>query len=303
MRRTAGSGTVDRLPSGRWRVRITLVDGTRRPMGPYNTEEEAIAMRDAALRELAAGSVASVGGVTLRAWGARWFAERELSGDVRAVAGERNRWKTHIETAAFIDWLVASIEPVHVAQLVAELRQKLVATPHMGERERRKLSRKTIKEIVSLLRLCLDGAIAVGVIRENPVARIKIKRQRRTHEPWTYLLPEEQTALKCCEAIPEPDGLLIRFALLTGLRLGEMFNTKIEDLFLDEPRPYLIVRYGSKDDATKSDRVRRVYLFDEADLPDEMAQSVRSSLPRPTRSSSWKRETSPHDPRDRGQAA
>src|SRR5690242_8042937 len=68
-------GTIDQLPSGRWRVRIRLADGTRRP-ATFATLEEA--------QSFCRGTVAvlqgSGGERTLCAWGQRWLERRELAG-------------------------------------------------------------------------------------------------------------------------------------------------------------------------------------------------------------------------------
>lgn len=258
-RRSAGAGSVDQLPSGRWRVRVTLADETRRSLGVYDTQEEAQCVLDAALRQLAAGNAAPVGGVTLRAWGQRWLTEREISGEVRAIRTDWGRWRTHVETAPFVDWPLVSITPRDVSDWTQTLKKKLSATPH---RVQKHLSRKTVKEIVSLLRMALDAAVApAGILRENPAKGIRVKRERRTHEPWTYLLPEEQRALLECAAIPESDRLMIAFAIGTGLREGEQFNARLEDIVLEGDSPHIWVRYGSAKAAPKNGKIRKVPLF------------------------------------------
>jgi integrase len=258
-RRSAGAGSVDQLPSGRWRVRVTLSDETRRSLGVYDTQEEAQGVLNAALRKLAAGQAAPVGGITLRAWGERWLTEREISGEVRAIRTDWGRWRTHVETAPFADWPLVSITPRDVYDWAQTLKKKLSATPH---RVQKHLSRKTVKEIVSLLRLALDAAVApAGILRENPAKGIRVKRERRTHEPWTYLLPEEQRALLTCEKIPEADRMIIAFAIGTGLREGEQFNARLEDLVLEGDAPHIWVRYGSAKAAPKNGKIRKVPLF------------------------------------------
>src|SRR5512132_28229 len=229
-RRTAGAGSVDSLPSGRFRVRVTMSDGKRVSLGTYDEEPEAQGILNAALARLADGTVASVGGVTLSGFGTRWMLERELSGDVRAIEADKSRWRTHIVTAPFFDSLIATITPLDVADWVLELRNKLVATPYQGTRMPKKLARKTVKEILLLLKICFDAALSPHrLIRENPAVGIKIKKERRTHEPWTYLTIDEQDRLLACETIPEWDRVMMAFALGTGVRAGEQFNLEMVD--------------------------------------------------------------------------
>jgi integrase len=261
-RRTAGAGSVDELPSGRWRVRITMSNGKRPSLGVFDTEEEANGVLNAALKRLAEGPGTSIGGLTLRSFGTNWLAERELSGDVRAIKADLSRWRTHIVTAPFFDSPMATISPLNIADWVLELRKKFVATPHQGKRPSKKLARKTVKEILLLLKVCFDAALSPHrLIRENPAIGIKIKKELRTHDPWTYLLVDEQTRLLACEAIPECDRVMMAFALGTGMRGGEQFNLELVDLHVDGDAPVAIVRYGSKGKPPKNGKIRHVPLF------------------------------------------
>jgi hypothetical protein len=52
--------------------------------------------------------------------------------------------------------------------------------------------------------------------------------------------------------------------LYTGLRQGEQWNLELEDVHLDNDKPRVTVRYGSKGKTTKSGKTRVVYLIPEA---------------------------------------
>jgi len=261
-RRTAGAGTVDKLPSGRFRARITTSDGKRPSLGVFDTEDEAYGVLNAALARLADGPAAPIGGKTLRSFGEPWLEERELVGEVRAIRADKSRWRTHIATARFYDWPLTTIAPLDVADWVSVLRKKYVATPHRGTRPPKKIARKTVMEIVLLLKICFDAALSPHrLVRENPVIGIKIKKEVRTHNPWTYLTVDEQTRLLNCEKIPECDRVMMAFALGTGVRSGEMFNLELTDLHVDGDNPEIIVRFGSEGKATKSGKIRHVPLF------------------------------------------
>jgi integrase len=261
-RRTAGAGSVDQLASGRWRVRVPTSDGKRRSLGVFDSEGEALGVLNAALVRLAEGTVASVGAITLRGFGTRWIEDRELSDDVRSIEADKSRWRTHIVTAPFFDWPIAAITPLNIADCVLVVQKKLVATPYRGERPPKKLSRKTAKEILRLLKLCFDAALSPHRhIRENPAIGIKVKKELRTHEPWTYLTLDEQDRLLNCEAIPEWDQVIMAFALGTGMRAGEQFNLELVDLRVDGDYPEVIVRFGSKGKPPKNGKIRHVPLF------------------------------------------
>jgi len=87
---------------------------------------------------------------------------------------------------------------------------------------------------------------------------------------WTYLSLGEQRRLAACEP---PEGssasesrlfraekLLALVALGTGMRQGEQFNLELRDVHVDDPEPWLFVRWGSKGKPPKSGKCRRVPL-------------------------------------------
>jgi hypothetical protein len=130
MSRTAGAGSVDELPSGRFRVRLTT-DGKRRSLGVFATGEEAQGVLHAARVRLADGTAAPVGGRTLRGFGTGRMKERELSEDVPAIEADKSRWCTRIVVVLFFERPSASISPRNVADW---LRKKLVAMRYQGKR-------------------------------------------------------------------------------------------------------------------------------------------------------------------------
>lgn len=250
-----GAGTIT-PHKGRFRLRMP-VDGERRSVGVYDTREEAERVRAALLVEQAADTAGRMRGLSLRVFGERFLTEREIEG-VRGIRTERSRWKTHVDTAPFADDPLDMIGTPVIDAWAKAMQRKMTATPY---RASKRISRKTVREVVSLLGLAFDRARVLGLVAENPVDPVKVRGEVRTHEPWTYLLPEEQTALLSCEAIPEPDRLTIAFAIGTGLREGEQFSLRLPDVHVDGAEPHVVVRYGSKHAATKSGKVATVALF------------------------------------------
>ncbi len=154
--------------------------------------------------------------------------DREVSG-VEDIKSDRSRWRRHIETAAFIDWPIASIRPLARPGL-ADGDARKSAAPGRGYRAapKRRLGKQTIKNTLNLLRCCLEAAVERELIRENPAQEVHLPRakrkDRRTFDPWTYLMPEEQDRLLSCQDIPEEDRDLAAFALWTGVRESEQWN-------------------------------------------------------------------------------
>jgi integrase len=261
-RSTAGSGSIDQLPSGRWRVRLTLADGSRRALGAYEDRDEAERIRSAALAELAEGSLAPVGGVTLRAFGALWLDRRERR-KLRNVRTDRNRWKNHIESASFIDWPLVNINRRAVRGWCDDLLAKRAADLHPGERRKpRAISAGTVRHCLNLLRRCLQEAVEDELISVNPARDLRVARPPRTDDAWTYLTRGEQEAVEACASRPEADRLLALFAIGTGLRQGEQWSLELADVHLRAPEPHVVVRYGGRRRApTKSGKPRTVPLF------------------------------------------
>jgi integrase len=225
------------------------IAGRRESLGVYATAHEAEEVRIEALRKLADAQVSPT--MTLRAWGKRFLDDREADG-VRDVANERNRWKTHIDTAPFADDPISTISAAMVRAHIKRVQKKKTSTPR---HPRKKISRKTVKEVLLLLSLSFDAAIEAGLIEENPAAEIKVRKEPRTEEPWTYLLPAEQETLLTCSAIPEEGRLMIAFALGTGVREGEQFNLELRDVHAFDEKPHMIIRFGSKGKARKNAKI------------------------------------------------
>lgn len=247
------TGSIEKLPSGKYSVRLTHDGGKRTRLGPYATEDEAVTMRNEAVAAIARPP----GGPTLAEHGPRWMHDRHATGDLRSPQTEISLWRTHVSTAKFVDAPMASVTRDDVLDWIAVMRRKRTATP--THKETRPLSRNTIGKALLLVRQMLDAAR----LPTNPCVGIKLPREKRTHNPWTYLQLDEQKALLLNEQIPEPDRLIMQFAIGTGLRSGEQFNGYLRDLFVDcaDEDAHFVVRYGSKDRSTKSGKIRTIPIF------------------------------------------
>ncbi len=237
---------TERLPGGRVRVREHTAGGVV-TLGTYDSEAEADA-------------VAS-GGATLRVLGDAWLDARELGG-VRGIRQERSRWSTYIQSDPISAVPVGRLRRRHVTEWLDRLRAKGLAA-------------QTMRNALNLLRAALQHCLDRELLEGNPARDVRLRRGEgaRTDEGWTYLDPAEQAAL--LEAVPGEWRTAVAFALGTGLRQGEQWALRREDIRLD--RGEVLVRFGAKGKPTKGGRVRRVPLFG---LGLEAARAVSSS-PRP----------------------
>lgn len=105
-----------------------------------------------------------------------------------------------------------------------------------------------------------QAGIDAHMVAQNPVRGVKVARELRTQDPWTYFEPEEQTRLLGCLDIAETDRLLIAWQLYTGMRPGETASLRLVDLHL-RSRPYVTVRFGKEGLPPKNGKVRRIELL------------------------------------------
>jgi integrase len=263
---------VQQLPSGRFRPRIS-VRGRLISLDTCDTAEEAVALRAAALAKLQDAPTPTTSASSLRSCEDAYFASRERAG-LRNVADDKTRWTRNIATAPFFDWPVKAIKARDVKEWVDAMSDRFVDPPHAPNRRggvttrrrgrgTKKLSRQSVVNAKNVLSGCMQWLVEKGVLQENPARGVRITRELRTAEPWTYFEPEEQGRLLSCAGIPEADRLLIAWLLLTGMRPGETASLRLVDAHLSG-RPYVTVRFGKEGLPPKNGRIRRVELGAEA---------------------------------------
>jgi integrase len=249
-------GTIEELPSGNFAARLPrAIDPKRRRIGVFKTLEEAEGTLAAAVELAEDGRIVIPEGVTFRSFMKSFLERRELRG-VRDVDGQRNLVKNHIETAAFIDWPMKAIKRAHLLDWLDQLQKK------QGKRSKKRLKPQTVRNALNLLRVGFQEALDRDLIDTNPARELRLHRSAAasTEEPWAYLEPAEQDALIAAADTAEQAN--VAFALWTGVRQGEQWAVRLEDVHIDKPGDeHVVIRYGSKDNPTKTGRVRTVPLF------------------------------------------
>lgn len=259
MARSPGTGSITPIKSGHW-VRITLADGSRKSLGVHKDPEFARQVLDAALLQLAETHQAPIGAMTLRVYGERWLHRRRHVLRLDDADGDEGRWRRHVLDVHFIDWPLENITRRDGRRFMDALAVKRVSPK--AHRGKGRISRGTKQHVLNLVSKCLSDAAEDGLIPMNPLQGMRLETEERTHDPWTYLLPEEQDRISACNTIPEPHRLMIEIKMGTGIRLGEMNNLEIVDVHAGDAHPHMMIRYGKKGRrATKSKKFRRVELF------------------------------------------
>jgi integrase len=243
MIRPRGTGTIEPLPWGGFRVRIPIA-GKREDFGPFATREEAEEMAKA-LRLTAHREGVIVSGVkTLASYGPEVHDEREKAG-YATVDDHRGIWRREVLTWSCSKWPLAAVGAGDVRRWVSALSAKHKTS--------------TVKNCLSALRAVFSAAAQDGLVEVNPCEGVEIRGRGETEETSTFLSRLELEGL--IEAAGAPDGLLVAFAAGTGLRQGEMRGLLVSDVHLDCPAPWMTVRFGAPGKPTKPRRIRKAPIF------------------------------------------
>ncbi|HVW30129.1 MAG TPA: site-specific integrase, partial [Polyangiaceae bacterium] len=159
---------------------------------------------------------------------------------------------------------MSSIETREIVAWAKSLKDR--DTQHKyGKRPKKRLSYRTRKRCLGLLRRMLSDAVDDGLIKTNPALGIRLVKteddvaEDHIPEEWP-LKPAEQAILRAAVG-DDPEWWIIQFAAGTALRQGEQWNLHLADVHLEGARPYVYVRFGSKGRLPKNKKPRKVPLF------------------------------------------
>lgn len=252
-------GTIEER-NGKFRVRLPRALDPDRRSRTFETRELAERFLRGASAELQAAS--PHGHDTLATYVPGWLDRRELAG-LRGVARERSVWRCHVEPSKLSRMPLASITKHDVRDWLESLAKK-TAAPRGHLRDKvRKLSKQTREHALKLVRSALADARDRGVIDEgaaDPTLGLKLSREARTDEEWTFLTLDEIRAVVSCNDVPDWFKELFIVGVHTGLRTGELWALRWADVQLEGERPEIVVRF-SHDGPTKTGRIRRVPLL------------------------------------------
>lgn len=264
-RRTHGSGSVDEVTPGRWRVRVRNAEGVQRTLGRYDSEAEARAILAATLAELVAKERAPVGALTLASWGDTWHKQR-LADGVRGAEKEKAVWDLRVARSDLGKMPVREITRAHVLKWFEAVRAAKVLRPARGGgtvATDKTIAKQTASHALHVLRSALHAARDAGHIRVDPTDGVKPPRSKGTttaEEPWTWMRPAEIAALERCTTIPALERAIYLVALYSGLRRGELWALRWGDIDLDGKAPEITVSRSHKG-PPKNGKIRRVPLL------------------------------------------
>ncbi|MDL1969511.1 MAG: site-specific integrase [Candidatus Desulfofervidaceae bacterium] len=151
-----------------------------------------------------------------------------------------NRYTNHLQPR-FGKKQLDKISPFDIERMMIELKK---STNARGK----PYTPQTIKHIVALLRRIINKAIKWGLYDgDNPVSKVTLPKPN--NELVEYLEPDQIKALwEVCENYHDKQaGNLVLFALVTGLRRGELFKLEWSDIDFDNGWLHIRNPKGGKD--------------------------------------------------------
>ncbi len=254
-RRSKGTGSVQQLPSGRWRARYYAGDGRHLSITRATKDEAEAALRGALVDQDRLGYDRPAKTVTVDVLVDRWW--RAVEGSVKPRTAER--YEDHLAHVRRLlgPVAIADLDYPRVERFVAELQ----ATP---------LAPKTVRGCYAVLALVLAHAQRLGLL------------QRAIPKPYLpkvvkpkLVIPTRDQVDELATASDRRFWAPVLAAGYCGFREGELMALHRRDVHLEE-RYVLIHQARNKSsgafESTKTERTRRVY------LPERIAAAIAEHL-------------------------
>jgi integrase len=210
------AGRMRKRSDGRYQLKVTTPDG---PKVVYGKTQADVRLKADEMRErIKDGAPVRDASGSLADWLAEWEATYLEVSD-RAES-------TKIMYAGYCrHWIVPTLGTVPLARLTpGDVTRLMLRMQDAGKSE------STIRNAYTTLRRALDDAVTNGLLRANPVHRIRQPRVRRKEA--RFLKPDEVVLL-----LTGAEGLryanALKLILRTGLRRGEAFALRWDDVDLD----------------------------------------------------------------------
>lgn len=262
------AGSVD-LHEGKWRARMRIPGHGQKSFGHYDTRAEAEGVLEAARLQLE-GTAFEPGlrKFTLAAFAVHWFEKREETHS--NSEGERNLWDTHIK-GTDVAALVLDDAALERNRKIIKRRIASIAEAR-SKRTGKTRSKHTIRNVLTMLRAVLRGAVDADLIAVSPadgirLPRLAAERDGDTEEAIRFLTEEELNKVHALPASAFQDAKqewafrsAFAVGIYAGLRTGELHGLRWSDLQLDPGRAEVVVR-RSRRKSTKTGKVARVPLL------------------------------------------
>jgi integrase len=209
-RRNRGEGSIQELPNGQVKVRMSFVDaqGKRhQPTAYFPTKKEARAWLHDQHSKHVRGQLADSGRRTLGEWLSEWLTIKKPQVEPNTFVYYEQNVRIHL-TPILGRTPLAKLRPSHVAALYATLTDKGIGPA-------------TQKHVGIALSSALNDAVKMGFLPINPARAVKKPKAQR-HE--IHPLDAEQARAFLRATATDRLHALYVLALDTGMRQGELFG-------------------------------------------------------------------------------
>lgn len=196
-----------------------------------------------------------------------WTLFKEHKAKNKSLRDDRYRWEGYLEKP-FAEKEVHEILTLDIARLRMRL-------------EKRGLAPATVKQVLVLLKRIINHAVKNGVIPDYDKSRLRFELPKLNNETTEDLNPDElYRLLAAIEEDTHPHaGRLMKLALFTGMRRGELFKLSWADVDFD--RGFILLRgpKGGKDSKIPMNATARQLLQElEAEKTDELVFPGRKGI-------------------------
>lgn len=189
-RRANGEGLVRKRADGRWEARLAWTDsdtGKMRHKSFYGPTATAVRAKLKAARDrLAEGAPVTDATRTVGEWLEQWRTTTLAASNRRPSTRELYAVlsRKHLESGRLAQLRLDRLKPSDVEVLILSLRAETKAGKGEGADPTRKYADATIRQVYTVLRQALDGAVRDGLLAKNPAAAVQrpgIARKEARH--------------------------------------------------------------------------------------------------------------------------
>lgn len=209
-----GTGTLDKLPSGRWRARFSLHG--RRITATFKTHGAARTWLAEKRIELEKGEIVEPSRMTLTEWINAWLADNTPRWAPKTAHSYRQILETYV-VPQLGSVRLQQLSPREVAAWHLALSNRV--SPALADRARRYLS------------ICLNAALALDMIPRSPIrSRRNTSSRVAAPERPTWTVEQVARILAWCSIKDTELATYIRLAVVSGARRSELWGLRPEDV-------------------------------------------------------------------------
>jgi integrase len=210
-RRGRGEGSIEQLPSGKWRAVLSLgkgAEGKRRKLTEtFDAKQHALAWLRQRQAEASKGQLADAGLTTVGEWLDQWLADKKIAVEPNTYEFYEKRVRLHLKP--YLGHLrLGKLSDGDIRRLHTDLTAKGVPSPEQ-------------RRVALVLRIALKAAVKGSRLNVNPAQKVPMPKEQKKDVECFDAAQARRFLLAT-----RPDRLAAMFDLWldAGLRPGELFG-------------------------------------------------------------------------------